>query len=152
MEYIEAYMMSMGPWSWLIIGLVFLGLEVLAPGTFILLWIGVAAIITGLLSFVLPIGMQAQTIIFAIGSVIAVFLGRRYFTAHLHPSDRPLLNQRAAQLIGQIYKVSEPIINGKGKVKIGDSQWMVQGEDAEVGANVKVTSVKGNRLIVENVE
>lgn len=152
MEYILAYMMSMGPWSWLIVGLVFLGLEVLLPGTFILLWIGVAAIITGLLSFILPIGIQSQLVIFAIGSVIAVFLGRKYFTANFHPSDRPLLNQRAAQLIGQTYKVSEPIVNGKGKVKIGDSQWMVTGPDADLGVNVTVTSVKGNRLIVELAE
>jgi hypothetical protein len=41
---------ELGPWSWWIIGLVFLGLEILIPGVF-LLWVGLAAMVVGALSF-----------------------------------------------------------------------------------------------------
>ncbi len=142
------YIMSVGPWSWLILGCILLGLEVLLPGTF-MLWFGVAAIVTGVVSFLAPIGLEVQLIIFAVASLISVLIGRKLYSSNEIASDQPLLHKRGAQLIGQSFKVTRAIESGKGKVKVGDSEWMVKGEDAELGTIVKVVALDGNTLIVE---
>ena len=142
------YLMSLGPWSWLILGCVLLGLEVLIPGIF-MLWFGVAAVITGGLALAIPMGFQAQLIIFIVASVISVFIGQYLYSTSDGNSDHPLLHKRGQQLIGKSFKVTQAIENGKGKVKVGDSEWIVKGEDAEVGAMVNVVALDGNSLIVE---
>ncbi len=43
----------------------------------------------------------------------------------------------------------EPIVNGRGRVKIDDSVWSAEGEDAPDGAKVLVTGVRGAVLTVE---
>ena len=50
--------------------------EVIAPG-FFLMFIGAAAIATGLLSLVLPVGVPLQLAIFAILAIIIVRMGGR---------------------------------------------------------------------------
>ena len=142
------YLLSIGPWSWLIIGCVLLGLEVLIPGIF-MLWFGVAAVITGAIVLAIPMGFQAQLIIFIVASVISVFVGRYLYSASNSNSDHPLLHKRGQQLIGKTFKVTQAIENGKGKVKVGDSEWIVKGEDAEIGSIVKVVAIEGNSLLVE---
>lgn len=142
------YLLNLGPWFWLILGFLLLGLEVLIPGTF-MLWFGVAAVVTGGLVLAIPMGVQAQIIIFSIASVISVFIGRYLYSASNSTSENPLLHKRGQQLIGQTFKVTQVIENGKGKVKVGDSEWIVKGEDADVGTIVKVVALDGNSLIVE---
>ncbi len=142
------YLLNLGPWFWLILGFLLLGLEVLIPGTF-MLWFGVAAVVTGGLVLAIPMGVQAQIIIFSIASVISVFIGRYLYSASNSTSENPLLHKRGQQLIGQTFKVTQAIENGKGKVKVGDSEWIVKGEDADVGTIVKVVALDGNSLIVE---
>lgn len=142
------YLLNLGPWFWLILGFLLLGLEVLIPGTF-MLWFGVAAVVTGGLVLAIPMGVQAQIIIFSIASVISVFIGRYLYSSSSSTSENPLLHKRGQQLIGQSFKVTQAIENGKGKVKVGDSEWIVRGEDAEVGTIVKVVALDGNSLIVE---
>jgi membrane protein implicated in regulation of membrane protease activity len=142
------YIMSIGPWSWLILGCILLGLEVLLPGIF-MLWFGVAALATGTLALVAPIGFEWQLISFALASLISVLIGRKLYSSNEAASDQPLLHKRGAQLIGQSFKVKKAIENGKGKVQVGDSVWIVKGEDAEVGTIVKVVALDGNTLIVE---
>lgn len=142
------YMMSIGPWSWLIIGCILLGLEVLLPGTF-MLWFGVAAVVTGVLSLIFPLGIQSQIIIFALASVLSVLVGRKLYATDRASANKSLLHKRGTQLIGHSYKVIKPIVNGRGKVKVGDSEWIVTGDDAEIGAVVKVIAVNGNSLSVK---
>ena len=48
-----------GAWSWLIIGFVLLALELLLPGG-VFVWLGIAAIVTALVRFVVPIDAARQ--------------------------------------------------------------------------------------------
>ena len=64
-------------------------------------------------------------------------------------SDKPLLNQRTEQFVGNSYVLSEAIINGRGKVKVGDTHWVVEGDDMPAGQSVRVTSAYSNVLTVE---
>ena len=87
--------------------------------------------------------------LFAVLSLVAVFAARRYLRSQEGESDRPLLNRRALQHVGRSYVLAEAIENGRGKVKIGDTLWRVEGPDAPAGTQVTVTGADGTVLIVE---
>lgn len=135
-------------WMWLILGLLLAIAEIVVPGVF-LIWIGAAAIVTGLLSLLLPLPAAAEFVIFAITSIGAVYLGRRYIKDHPIETSDPLLNDRAARLVGRQVIVVEAISGGEGKVKVGDSVWLATGSDAVVGDRVTVVGAEGSRLRVE---
>ena len=65
---------DLGPWNWMLLGLVLLILEILVPGVF-LLWIGIAAILTGGLSLQLwELGFwtwQVQVLVFLLLSLVS---------------------------------------------------------------------------------
>lgn len=145
---LTSYLAELGSWNWLILAGIFLVLELMAPGIF-LVWLGIAAAIVGILSLTFDIAWQWQLVLFAVLSLVAVFIAYKYFRAGETVSDRPLLNRRAQQHIGKSYVVSEAIENGRGKVKIGDSLWRVEGPDAPQGSSVTVTDADGTVLQVK---
>ncbi len=142
------YFNSLGAWNWLILGGVLIGLEILAPGVF-LIWFGLSALIVGSIALGVDISWQLQFISFAGLSLIAVILSRRFFKNSEDQTDKPLLNQRAEQNIGRSFPLATAIVNGRGRVKIADSIWQVEGEDCAKGAMVKVVGVEGTTLKVE---
>ena len=142
-----------GAWNWFILGAVLLAVEIVAPGVY-LLWLGVAAIITGLLSFLLgdvTIGTwQIQVLAFLFLSIVCVLIGRRAFPATgTEDTDEPLLNQRERQLVGRTAMLEDPIREGQGRIRLGDTLWRVTGPDLPAGARVKVIEAEGGRLTVE---
>ena len=145
-----------GLWNWFILGAALLVVEILAPGVY-LLWLGIAAILTGLLSFLLSNsgiwGWQAQVLVFLALSVICVLIGRRVFpTSGSEDTDEPLLNQRERQLVGRTATLEEPIREGHGRIRLGDTLWRVTGPELPAGAQVRVTDAAGGRLTVVAVE
>lgn len=142
-----------GAWNWFILGAVLLAVEILTPGVY-LLWLGVAAIITGLLSFLLGDvtiwTWQAQVLAFLLLSIVCVLIGRRVFPATgTGDTDEPLLNQRERQLVGRTAVLEDPIREGQGRIRLGDTLWRVTGPDLPAGARVKVIEAEGGRLTVE---
>jgi membrane protein implicated in regulation of membrane protease activity len=138
-------------WHWMILGLALAVIEVLAPGVFFL-WLGIAAALTGLVVLVLPIGWEVQLILFGVLSVVSVVAGRAWLKRHPLRSEDTTLNRRAEQYIGRIFTVAEPIVAGRGSVKVGDTLWRADGPDLPAGARVKVIGVSGNVLKVEQAE
>jgi inner membrane protein len=142
---------SLAPhWFWLILAALLATAEMVVPGVF-LIWFAAAAAITGILAFILPIGMAAQALIFAVTAVATVYAGRRWFARNPIISDDPLLNDRGARMIGDIVTVVDAISGGNGRVKVGDSVWSAKGPDTEVGGRVRITGSQGNVLHVEAV-
>ncbi|MFZ2996073.1 NfeD family protein [Sphingobium sp.] len=137
-------------WGWLVLAALLGIAEVLVPGVF-LIWIAVAAAITGLAALALPIPLPAQLLLFAALSIAAVWAGRRWYRDNPVASADPLLNDRTARLIGQTVTVVEAITGGEGRVKVGDSVWTATGPDAAVGARVRVVSAESGVLLVEGV-
>lgn len=137
-------------WFWLSIGLVLGAIEMLAPG-FFLMWLGLAAIIVGVLTWLLPISLPLQVALFAILSVLTVYAGKRFFSNNPIESTDPKLNDRGARLTGEVVTVVEAISSGRGRVKVGDTEWNARGENAKVGAQVRVTGADGAVLLVEAV-
>ena len=136
-------------WHWWILAALLAGIEILAPGVFFI-WLGAAAAVTGLIALVIPgMGWQIEALIFAVLAVIAVVGWRSYLKKTAKNQPVSTLNRRGEQLIGRMAVLSEPIQNGRGKVKIDDSMWRVEGSDLPAGAQVKVTGVDGSILKVE---
>jgi membrane protein implicated in regulation of membrane protease activity len=135
-------------WLWAIGGLILLMAEVIAPG-FFLLFIGGAAVLTGLATLGLGLGLAGQVILFAILAVLAVSLGRRVYTLPGTPDVDPLLNDRAQRLVGRTVKVVVPVDLNGGRVKVGDGEWSARGGPAAAGEMVIITGVEGNCLKVE---
>ena len=139
---------GLGPWNWLILAVVLFALETVVPGVHFL-WFGVAAVLVGLLALATGLAWQWQLIVFAVIAVAAVFLVRRYARPDNARSDLPDLNIRGAQYIGRTVTVEEPIRGGRGKVRVGDTLWQAEGEDAAAGQRVRIKSTNGTVLVVE---
>lgn len=143
---------ELGPWSWWLLGLLLLAAELLLPGVF-LVWIGIGAIATGILSLLLwesaLWGWQIQFLVFAALAVAATLLGRRLLSRADMATDEPLLNQRGASLVGRTATLQEPIAEGRGRIRLDDTYWPVLGPDLAVGTRVRVVSWNGRDLRVE---
>ena len=136
-------------WLWLIGGVILLIAELIAPG-FFLIFIGAAAIATGILAFLLPIGIALQLGIFAVLAYLAArFGGRRAYAMRYDYSSDPLLNDRARRLLGQVVVVSQAVDSNGGRVRVGDSEWSARGAPAAVGDRVRIVDVEGNCLKIE---
>lgn len=137
-------------WMWLL-GAIALGIaELIVPGVF-LIWLAAAAAATGLLTLAFGIGLPFQFATFALLAIASVYSGRRWYLANPMPSADPMLNDRAARLVGRTVTVVAAIDNGEGRVKVGDGVWSCRGPDAPEGARVRITGADGSCLKVEPV-
>lgn len=148
MQSLLALFYSLGAWNWLILAVVLLTLEVAIPGVHFL-WFGIAAAFVGLLALSTGILWQWQVLAFVLLSVLVVFWVRRFVRPDVAISDLPDLNVRGQQYVGRAAVVEQPIQNGRGKVRLGDTLWSVEGPDAPAGARVTVTGSRGTVLVVE---
>ena len=135
-------------WLWAIGGILLLIAEVIAPG-FFLVFIGAAAIATGLFTVLFDLGIAAQIGLFVVYSAVFTLVFKRWYGQPAGPAADPLLNDRAARLIGRGVTVVEAVDGHGGRVRLGDSEWSARGGPAAPGDKVRVTSVEGNCLIVE---
>lgn len=135
-------------WWWMVLALLLGIAEIVVPGVF-LIWIGSAALVTGLLSLLLGLPAPAEFVVFATGAIGAVWIGRRWLHDHPIESEDPLLNDRTRRLVGRQVIVTQAITGGEGKVKVGDTEWLASGPDMPEGAAARITGATGPRLIVE---
>lgn len=133
---------------WLALGGILLAVEMLGTAGY-LLWSSIAAIITGILAWLLPIGWDIQGVCFALLTIIAAFVWWRWLN---RPSSKPSenrLNQRGQQLIGQRLILDNALINGRGNVRLADSSWpVVADSDYPAGTVVTVIAIDGITLRV----
>ena len=142
------FVVSLGPWKWVILGAVLLALELAVPGAF-MMWLGLAAVLVGVISFMVDWSWQAQLVAFAIFTAASVPLWRR-FARKVDPQlESPFLNRRTEALIGRVFTLEKPIADGVGTVRVDDTIWRVNGPDTEAGSRVRVVRTDGANLIVE---
>lgn len=135
-------------WAWIVAGLALAGLELVAPGAF-LIWLGLAAVATGLLVGLWPLPWQAQWLVYALLAAAAVALGWRFGRARPDPDDATALNRRGHALVGQVFVLEAAIADGHGRVRVGDSSWRVVGPDLPAGSRVRAVRLDGTSLVVE---
>ncbi len=137
-------------WFWLSLGLILGAAEIVLPG-FFLIWLAGAAVGTGVLVWLLPIPISGQVGLFAVMAVAMVYAARTWMIRNPGAPGDPMLNDRAARLVGETVTVVDAIEGGRGRVKVGDSVWMAKGTDAPVGARLRITGAESGTLLVERV-
>jgi membrane protein implicated in regulation of membrane protease activity len=76
-------------------------------------------------------------------------LWRRVARSHHGASkSNPFLNKRADALVGRVFTLEKPIIDGAGTVRIDDTVWRVAGPDAPAGSRVRIVQADGASLTV----
>lgn len=132
---------------WGCLALALMAAETLVPGAF-LLWLGFAAAAVWLLLWVLPLSPLWQVIVFTVLAFVSVGIYIRFFRDREKPSDQPLLNRRGEQLVGQVFPLEQAIVDGRGRLKIGDAFWTAEGPDLPQGSRVRVVSAHNMALQV----
>jgi membrane protein implicated in regulation of membrane protease activity len=138
-------------WHWWILAIVCLSIEIFAPGV-VFIWFSASAAVMGFILLLLPdLGWQWQITLFGILSVLSIFGWRLYRQKIPEVDAYPALNKRGEELIGRVFTLNTPICDNYGKINVDDTMWKVYGTDCEAGQKVKVTSLNGTVLNVEQV-
>ncbi len=136
-------------WHWLIFAAILAGIELTSMSMY-LVGPAIAAGVVALLKFFMPeLGFAWSLTIFAGVTVLLTFAARSLIKRIPEGSDKPSLNQRGHQYIGREYTLAEPVVDGKGRIKIEDGGWIIRGADAEAGKKIKITGVEGTALSFE---
>ncbi len=142
---------SMNATRWLVIGFALLVVEVLT-GTMYILWVAAAALITGVLMYFVPaMSWGSQFLLFSFLTTVLMFLGYKYLRPKMKGGEPSDLNDRARSMIGMRVKALADFDTGRGRVRVGDSQWRASMKDgnAKSGDELTVISVSGTTLTVE---
>jgi inner membrane protein len=135
-------------WHWWALGGLLVIIEALAPG-YMFLWFGAAAGLVGLVLMIWPaLGFSIQLLIYACLLILCAFGWRWYRRVRPVVTDQPDLNRRGAQYVGRRFGLVAPIVNGRGRIEVGDSSWAVAGPELPAGRIVEVTGVDGAVLQV----
>lgn len=140
-------------WHWFALA-IFLGImDVIFGANFLFVWCGLSAAFVGLLMLLLPSMLwEYQLLIFGLGVLASLFIWQKYLKNQTPTAtDAPYLNRRAQQYLNRVFTLEEPIVNGRGKVRVDDTIWRVEGEDMPNGSKVRVVAVDGVVLKVEKL-
>jgi membrane protein implicated in regulation of membrane protease activity len=143
-----AWIVSLGSWNWFILAALLLLIEILAPGMF-MLWLGLSAILVGIISSAVVWSWQAQLIAFAVFAIAAVPAWRHFARKVEKPAESPFLNRRAEGYVGREFTLDKPIVGGVGTIRIDDTVWRVTGPDVPAGSRVRIARAEGAALMVE---
>ncbi len=136
---------------WLIAALLLGGAELVVPGVF-LVFLAFAAAVVGVFTLLFPdLPLWGQLVGFTAWSVIAVLVGKRWYSDTRPESSDPLLNDRVARLLGEVVTVTQAIDGGRGRVRVAEGEWIAIGPDAPAGARVRVTGARDSALTVEPI-
>ncbi|MFV3307121.1 NfeD family protein [Pseudomonas sp. NY15181] len=143
------FLHHLGFWDWLGLGILLLILEVFGAGGY-LLWIGIAAAITGVIAFLIPgLDWTWQFLLFGVLAILTAVFWWRHQRSAKHAGGSPGLNRRGSELVGRQFALHDAIVGGRGKIRVGDSVWLVSGPELPAGAQVRVTGQDGVLLLVE---
>lgn len=143
------YLTHLTHWDWLALAALLLILEVFGAGGY-LLWIGIAAGLVATLDYFVPnLSWLVQFLAFGVLAVLTVVFWWYRQRNGGQASEQPGLNMRGHELLGRVFRLHQPIVEGRGKIKVGDGLWLVSGADLPVNTEVKVVGQEGVVLKVE---
>ena len=134
--------------AWACLALLLIAAEVMAPGVF-MLWLGIAAAVVFAVVLLVPgIPLPLQALAFIVLSFALIIVYRKFFRKLDDQTDQPLLNRRAEQFVGKVFLLHSAIVNGSGRIKVGDALWTVFGPELAAGTRVRVTAADSMNLTV----
>ena len=140
----SAWLLEPTYWNWWVLGVALMAVEALLPG-FFFLWMGVAALLVGLVLTVSPgLDWTWQVLLFAVLSVGSIAAWQIRLRRHPTQTADPLLNRRGHQYVGRVFTLDAPIVNGHGKIRVDDSTWkVVMDQDCPAGTRLRIVGVNG---------
>lgn len=146
-----AFLSTLTVWHWLIFGAGLMSVEVFLPGAFFL-WPGLAAVLVGFITALVPLPWTASVTIWAILSLVTLTGWIFYRKKHPATEIPNTLNQRGHEYIGRHFTLEKPVLNGSGEIRTADTVWkIIAAQDYPAGTVVKVTGVESTLLRVEAV-
>ena len=135
--------------GWAALAVILFAAEAMAPGAF-MLWMRLAATAVFLVVWAYDgLAVLMQVVLFVVLSFVSIQVYRTWFRRRARPSEQPLLNRRAEQLVGRVVVLDQAIANGAGRAKVDDAFWVVAGPDLPAGSHVRVVAVDGMTLKVQ---
>jgi len=136
-------------WHWIILAIVLIAGEALGATGF-LLGAVMAALEVALITYIWPdISWQKQLSLFAVLALLCSVWFWYRFKSFNQETDQPKLNDRAAQLIGREFALTQEMAGGQGKMQVGDTLWRVESEtNLSVGTQVKVIGSREMVLLI----
>jgi len=130
---------------------VFVILETITPTAAWFLWMGIASGIVGVVLLIIPTTpWQVQIVLFAVFSIASILAYMAYLKRNPIATDEPRLNRRGEQYVGRVFTLTEPVVNGSGKIRVDDSTWKIIGDDCPAGSKVRVVAADGVLLKIES--
>lgn len=142
---------TLGPWSWVVLGLILLGLEIIAPGT-VFLWFGISAIAVGIVALLFGFSWQVHVALFLVLSLVTLLIGRKLMQRLASETGDPGLNRRGSRYVGREFTLATPLSDGNGKLAIDDTIWRISGPDLPAGTKIRIDAIDGARLVVSAIE
>lgn len=131
--------------NWLILGIFLVFIEILLPGAYVI-WFGLAALVMGGVVALLPLSVVWQLALFALLSLISVLIGLRVYGSRRQNQPININKIRGSEYIGRHFTLETPVVNGEGRLRLGDSSWIIKGEDCAMGTQIKIVKVSVNTL------
>ncbi|NNC54418.1 MAG: NfeD family protein [Pseudomonadales bacterium] len=149
----ESFVATIQPWHWLVLGILLLVAESFGTGGFVI-GIAIAAFVQSINAVSFPnLSWGFQILVFGVNCVLFTFIYWRFFRKFNQRTDAPVLNDRAAQLVGRQLLLEQPLSNGVGKVLIGDTFWRASADrELPTGTKIEIVSSNGMNLVVRAVD
>jgi len=124
-------------WQWWVLSAVLLVISALMiSGFFMIMSVGFAAFITGLIVFLIPLAVSGQVGLFLFLTVFSLLIWRK-ISKKKYKKD--LQEDRTAQkYVGLKMELNEAIEDGVGSVLINGTRWYVKGPDLPQGSRVLI--------------
>ena len=145
------FITQIGYLGWFAIGVFLILAELFVPGTY-LIWFGFSAFVMGIIVSLISLTAIETLVCFALISAVFAGIGWYAYAKILNKTPVPekykYLNDMAGAHIGKIYNLSEDVVDGRSKAKVGDSFWLVEiDEPLKKGAKVKIIDVKDGVIL-----
>jgi membrane protein implicated in regulation of membrane protease activity len=141
-------------WHWIVFGLLLIAFELFAP-IFVMLWLGIAAVIVGIVDALLPLSFSVDLVFWAVLSAMFLLSWHKFISPKMTYQTLAGLSKEA--IVGQtgmvIFFNTE---EGRGRLKfpapiVGNDEWeFIHDGPLENGDKVKVTDISGNSLFVRS--
>jgi inner membrane protein len=147
------WLTEISAWHWASLGIILLIMEILGTAGFLIGSAIAAFLMAAIISIAPDMNWKWQLAIFSSTAIIFSIIYLKRFANFNENSDQPNLNNRAAQLIGKRYTLNEAIVNGQGRIQVGDTFWKISCDDElQESTSIEVTGIDGMTLIIKRVE
>ena len=138
-------------WYWAVLGAALAVIEIAVPAM-VCIWLAAAALGVAAISWRYPgLAWEHQALIFAALAVASVALGRTAFGLTKASESERRLNRRAESYVGRMFTLDGAIVDGRGRLRVDDTVWLVAGPDLPAGTRVRVTGTENTLLRVEPI-